>query len=253
MNLKEKAMHKKYDIIYSLGRDCACAMYMKQNKLRITSGPFDWLTNASFETRFNMILNDFAGFLSPDDIQFLPKNPNVINDEKCDYYENVRNGFYYYHDFPINVPMSESLPEVINKYNRRIARFYKNIRTKKRVLLIWFSHCSNTPDKMIIDLCNKVCGKFGKTIDFLIIEHKQNQKTPICTELAHNITKYNLHTTATDDMGRPTTQGNTTACNPLFAQFGLHIPWRHKITMFFINIVPLHNLRHKLRNNYLGQ
>ena len=80
-------MHKKYDIIYSIGRDCACAMYMNNCKIRATSGPFDWLTNASFETRMNLILNDFADFLNPNDIKFLPKDPNVINDEKNDYYD----------------------------------------------------------------------------------------------------------------------------------------------------------------------
>ena len=53
---------KKYDIIYSIGRDCACASYLQQNGLRLTSGPFDWLTNAGFEDRFELMLNDFQCF-----------------------------------------------------------------------------------------------------------------------------------------------------------------------------------------------
>lgn len=42
----------RYDVIYSLGRDCSCAMYMRQTNLRSCSGPFDWLTHAGFEKRF---------------------------------------------------------------------------------------------------------------------------------------------------------------------------------------------------------
>ena len=50
---------KKFDVIMSLGADCACAMYMKKHVMRTFSSPFDWLTHADFETRMNLILNDF--------------------------------------------------------------------------------------------------------------------------------------------------------------------------------------------------
>ena len=66
-------MKQKYDIIYSIGRDCACAMYMKQANLRACSGPFDWLTNANFETRIDLILNDFQDFINKNDIVPLEK------------------------------------------------------------------------------------------------------------------------------------------------------------------------------------
>lgn len=39
----------KYDVIYSIGADCGCAGNLKRFKLRITSGPFDWLFKASLE------------------------------------------------------------------------------------------------------------------------------------------------------------------------------------------------------------
>ena len=244
-------MHKKYDIIYSIGRDCACAMYMNKCKLRCTSGPFDWLTNASFETRMNLILNDFADFLNPEDIRFLPKDPNVFNDEKCDYYENIRNGFYYYHDFPVGHTLKESMPVVVEKYNRRIVRFIKNMHKKRRILLIWFSHINNTPNEVIVDLCNRVSNKFGKTIDFMIIEHCENQHNVKCTNLATNIIKYNLHTLSFDENGCPTTMGNTVACMPLFAQFKLHTTLRYKIVMFLIKLIPFHDMRHRIRGNIL--
>ena len=82
---------QKYDIVYSLGYDCACAQYMQSAQIRICSGPFDWLTNADFQTRLNLILNDFENFLEFDDLKFLPKNQKMFNDPYCDYYENTKN------------------------------------------------------------------------------------------------------------------------------------------------------------------
>ncbi len=246
-------MHKSYDIIYSIGRDCATAMYMNKCKMRITSGPFDWLTNASFETRMNLILTDFADFLNIDDIKFLPKDPNVLNDDKCDYYENIRNGFYYYHDFPAGKNLLESMPDVTEKYNRRIARFINNMHKKSRILLIWFSQVHNTPNDVIVDLCNRVSAKFGKTIDFMIIEHMENQRSVVRTDLAPNIVKYNVHAKTFDDLGRPTTEGDTAVITPLFAQFRLRTTLRHKIIMFLIKLIPFHDMRHRIRTSYMNK
>lgn len=56
----------KYDVIYSIGADCGCAGNLKRFKLRITSGPFDWLFKASLEQRFVCLMNvnieDFEKF-----------------------------------------------------------------------------------------------------------------------------------------------------------------------------------------------
>ncbi len=46
----------KYDIIYSLGSNCACALYLNKYALRTTSGPFDWVSEMSFENRIDLIL-----------------------------------------------------------------------------------------------------------------------------------------------------------------------------------------------------
>lgn len=58
----------RYDVIYSLGRDCSCAMYMRQTNLRSCSGPFDWLTHAGFEKRFELMINNFDEFLEQSDL-----------------------------------------------------------------------------------------------------------------------------------------------------------------------------------------
>ncbi len=247
---------KKYDMIYSLGRDCSCAMYMQRYNLRLWSGPFDWLTNASFETRMELITNDFADFMNLEDIEFLPKDPKVFNDKDCDYYKNTRNDFYYYHDFPIGVPLAKSFPAVRDKYMRRIKRFYKNISEHRRVLLIYFSHYSSTPDDVVKQLCDKFCKKMNKEVDFLIIEHTDGLNVARVRDIAKNITRYDVHTMQLDENGNPTTLGNEANCNPIFAGYGIRknlkenvhsgIQWllRHMVYLF----VPNRQLRHKLCN-----
>lgn len=183
-------MYKKYDIIYSLGENCACAMYLMHLGLRLTAGPFDWLACASFETRCELILNNFKDFINCADLKKSPKDNSIINDDRYDYYTNARNNFLHCHDFSVGVPLSISYSLVLSKYDRRIARFYNNIRRKRRVCMVWFSHYTDTPDDVIIKYCNEICRYFNKTIDFLIIEHLENQQQPIYSQIYIRIKKY---------------------------------------------------------------
>ena len=214
---------KKYDIIYSIGRDCSCAMYLQKQGLRISSGPFDWLTNVNdIKDRLKIILNDFDNFLNLEDLKFLPKDPNVFNDEACDYYENLRNGFYYYHDFPKNVSLNDSFSQVKEKYDRRIRRFMYNLKTKKKVLLVWFSHIP-TADEAIISLCEQICQKYNKQIDFLVIENDDMKNDDEIKKklLAPNIVMYKLKTSSLDENGNPTVMGREDVCSKLFQNYAI--------------------------------
>lgn len=228
---------KVYDIIYSIGRDCSCAEYLKKNNLRLTSGPFDWLTNAGFEERFNLILNDFKDFMNIEDFKFLPKDETMFNDEFCDYYENVKTHFYYYHDFPKDVPISDCFDVVKEKYQRRINRFYEKIKENEKVLLVWFSHYHNTPDSVVLDLCKKLCQKFNKQIDFLIVEHEEGLNIPKKKELTPNITRYNLHTVSLDEKGHYTTLGNRKLCSKIFKNYRLKCSFKFYCRQIYSKIL----------------
>lgn len=248
-------MQNKYDIVYSIGHDCACSMYLKRHMLRIVSGPLDWLTSVPAHQRFNMILNNFDGFMNMDDFEFVEKNPNIVNDEKCDYYKNKRTGLYFYHDFATGVPLEKSFPDVAAKYKRRIDRFYKNIREKQNVLLVWFSHYHNTTNEQWAEFARNFCNKMGRNIDFLIIQHMENQYTPIKTQIADNITRYDLHTVVTDENGNNTTVGNEKLCDAIFSKYGLRPPhekcvqywWKQCLLHGVCKFLPFHDARHAWR------
>ena len=249
-------MHNKYDIVYSIGHDCACSMYLKKHRLRVVSGPLDWLTSVPAHMRFDMILNDFDGFMNINDFEFVEKDPNIVNDDKCDYYKNKRTGLYFYHDFATGVPLEKSFGAVAEKYNRRIKRFYDNIRNKDRVMLVWFSHYHNTTNEQWADFAGKFCDKMGKNVDFLIIQHMENQRTPIQTIIAPNIVRYDMHTIEKDEHGNNTTVGNEKVCDAVFSQYALRVPrerwvkyvWKCSLLNGVCKFIPFHDARHAWRN-----
>lgn len=251
-------IHKKYDIIYSIGRDCACASYLQQNGLRLTSGPFDWLTNAGFEDRFELMLNDFQYFLDKKDLKQMPKPTQFPADKNNDYYENIKNNLYFWHDFPADKSFDETYPEVKLKYERRIKRFYENIKDKNRVLLVWFSQVHQTPDNIVLELCNRFSEKMGKKIDFLIIEHQDGLNTAKKYMLSKNIERWQCHTTKFDETGVPQTLGNEELIQPIFSLYQLRVPLTTKakhislklFVKFICLFVPIKKWRKSIRKLY---
>lgn len=220
MSLTKPIINKKYDIIYSIGTDCACSMYMRRHYLRTTSGPFDWLTHASFKTRMELILNEFKDFINIEDLQPLSKDPTMFNDESCDYYENKQNGFYYYHDFPKDIPLLSSYSEVKAKYDRRIKRFLNDITKNDNTLLLWLAHKQKVTDEQAQYFTEKLREKYNPNLDFIIIEHDENKINGEIEELklAPYLTKYKLFTAAFDENNLPLTLGNIENCNKIFSK-----------------------------------
>ena len=228
-------------------------MYMKKAQLRLCSGPFDWLTHGHFLDRMNLLLSDFEDFMNPDYFRPLQKNKDMFNDDKCDYYENFKAVAFFFHDFPTGIPFDESFPQVKEKYERRIDRFWKNIKKNKNVLLIWFSHDNETEDAEIIRLCNLFCQKIGKTVDFLIIENNKNNKVPQKRQLLPNIIKWTLITEGVAPNENPTL-GNELQIQPIFNDYTVNIPVSILLRKIGIKllcyITPVHKWRKKLRNLY---
>lgn len=186
-------MKKNYDIVYSLGGDCTCARYMLKYHLRSYASPFDWLAFVDFAPRMKLIENDFKNFMNLEDLKFIQRKPGLdyLNPKIIDF-EDTRNGFHFYHDFPKGQTLEESYPEVKAKYDRRIKRFLNQLKTAENPLLIWLSHYEPTDNGTLIDCCGRLTKKFNKNIDFIIIENDES-KSPGETEkisLAPNIVKY---------------------------------------------------------------
>ncbi len=244
-----------YDIIYSIGRDCAAASYLNKHLLRKTSGPLDWNAIPSFAGRVDFITSHFENFLNEEDLVPFEKIEGSPNDKACDAYENKRTGFYFPHDFPAGVPLKEALPDVKAKYARRINRFYENIRNNERVLLVYLSHFPEMEpglDSMVED-AETLCRFFGKNIDFLFILHDPTMKKgETHYEFINNhIHVYKLYTRASSPLQF---RGIEKYIDPIFRKFGLpdtrRRRLRRRLGRFFAAFIPFRSLRKKVRARF---
>lgn len=102
----------------SLGYFCSVASELEKLGLRTESSPFDWVIS-DLEGVISNIQNCFVDYL---DYNFLSQE--VYNHA---IYTNTKYNISFYHDFDKYASLKEQLPQVLEKYNRRIERFYKSI------------------------------------------------------------------------------------------------------------------------------
>ncbi len=228
--------NKKFDVVYSLGFGCGMARLMKKSNLRTTSGPFDWIVGPDFGYRIDLILDDFREFFNKDDFvlnneiaeDYRPDDSNRHNDV----YTNKKTGFIHPHDFMQGDDFEATYPMVLDKYNRRIERFYEYLKdTNKRVLLTYLSF-SVLDDKIIYDCYKKLIEKFGNHISLLIFNHKPNldYNTIEKRYLDENLIVYDLNTVLYDEEGKLVVRSNRALIIPCLKKYKLDMTIKQILT-----------------------
>ncbi|MER2175599.1 MAG: DUF1796 family putative cysteine peptidase [Carnobacterium sp.] len=110
---------ESYQHFISLGFFCSTASELEKVGLRDTSSPFDWLIT-DFKGLIQCMENKFEGILDYENLSQYKDNPSYYVDEKYD--------FHFYHDFSGYTSLEEQLPSVLEKYKKRIEKFYINIQ-----------------------------------------------------------------------------------------------------------------------------
>lgn len=161
-----QSMLPKYTSIYSLGSQCACAMYLNECGLRKMAGPFDWIMGVNFDKRVDIIIDNFNSFLHKSKLRKLPDFKQKMHDN----YIDEGTGFIFMHDFNSSNDFDTEFEEVKAKYDRRIARFMQVLRfPHQRVLLIWLDFKNRFNDDYFLPACNKLLNSYPSKIDILII------------------------------------------------------------------------------------
>ena len=111
---------KRFINVVSLGDFCGPAQELERIGYRSFSMPFDWLVTADWGKVVQLIYSHFEGFLDEKNlVQEVDVNPK--------YYYDKEFKIHFYHDFVAEKSLSEQLPKVKRKYQRRIDRFYQVI------------------------------------------------------------------------------------------------------------------------------
>ena len=238
---KNKIFKTSFDLIVSLGEDCACSSYLRKFNLQSASYPFDWLTNASLETRFELLLSNFEGFLDKKYLVYLEKKPDCINDYKNEYYMNTENKIIFLHDFPINMSFDEGHKFVFEKYQRRIKRLYKKIEKSKKVLFVWLGKNQSLENNEILEYQRKLTEKFkNKNIYLLILENIPNYKEKDFKEekISKKILKikYDIKTTKVPHTNDEYL-GNIELNEEIFSKLKFNMQKSYKIKKLFYNLI----------------
>lgn len=110
----------KFNHVISFGYLCPTSQDLERIGLRDSSGPFDWSRTQDLEQIINLVENNFKDFLNLDYLYQDLRDKNV--------YTNVKHNIVLNHDFNQYESLSSQLPNVKQKYQRRIDRFYNNIQ-----------------------------------------------------------------------------------------------------------------------------
>ncbi len=168
---------KKFDLIFSLGEDCACSSYLRRFNLQEYSYPFDWLTNADFFTRMDLLVNDFKGFLEKENLVIKAYSHQKTINKHTDDYKDTKTDFYFYHDFDTKIPFDKSFILVKEKYQRRIKRLYHQIQKSQNILIVWWSRNKHQDIDKVKESYKLLSQKFAdKDISILLIEFNKEQK-----------------------------------------------------------------------------
>lgn len=132
-------MKKKYDLVFGFGPACSCSQTLRRAGLQLLSFPFDWIApgygtpawDIDMRQRADLLASRFADALREEEFEYHGNHTNG----KAKYF-NTRLGIVFLHDFPQNVPLSESFPSVAAKYKRREKRLVGLIERSKSVLIV---------------------------------------------------------------------------------------------------------------------
>lgn len=167
---------KKYDCIFSLGEACFISSALKNNNLRMFSGPFDWMYGASFKTRCDMLENKFKNYFNKDDFEFLYYREN----NEMAAYRNKKSGMVYNHDFRSDLPFDYMFDSIKEKYKRRIDRLLSTLERSKSALIV-YGDLSDTingaTDEEMRQCLDKINRVFAPTkIDLLYVRYNPRMK-----------------------------------------------------------------------------
>ena len=130
----------RYEYVVSLGYFCSVAMENQRLGMRSMSLPFDWVISSDFKCVLKLLETKFDRFLQAEDLYQESKvNPA--------YYYDAYNKIHFYHDFFETASLAQQLPNVVEKYHRRIARLYNAIQSPT----LFVRYCSDIAEMQYIN------------------------------------------------------------------------------------------------------
>lgn len=182
--LKDFLVRQKcYDCIFSLGEACFIASSLKRAGLRRFSGPFDWVADAPFEKRMELLRLGFPGFFNKEDLEPLGQKVSYAADSSVPHavYYNVRTGLRHPHDFPFHGDFNRAYIALREKYERRCQRLVHMLRTSRNVLMVYGETdkaVMSLEKKEVLSLLSRLQASYPESNLDLLYLKRDNSKAP---------------------------------------------------------------------------
>lgn len=124
---------KKYDEAVSLGTGCQAAFQLRINGKRNVAYPFDWVITP-FHGLVSFITNEGEDYFHQDHLSVIEILPASEHTPSMLHVVDLRYDIHSIHDF-LGPDMS-NYESVKEKYDRRVQRFFKLLKSNKKVLFI---------------------------------------------------------------------------------------------------------------------
>lgn len=235
---------KKYDLICSLGGNCAAAHNLKYKGLRRFSLPFDWVYMLDEKPLYKLadcFENDFKNFFLLENLKPLPEGPNASHLDRPQYYDTYT-GYRFVNHFDLPIEQGGYIP-VKEKMDRRIKRLYKYIQKGNSVLFI-LSLPFEISEKPILNLKKVVEKKWpNKKFDFEVIMFDcKNEKIETISSICMR-----HHTRKANDRDFNKTNPEWNFLDQCYLNTKIYPRDYSKLKKFLISLIPHKKTRKNLR------
>lgn len=140
---------EQYDLICSLGGNCAAAHNLLVRNLRPASYPFDWTYFNSDKAVY--VLEDgfksgFKNYMLKENFKELPVNPSHPDRIQ---YEDTYGGIVWANHFSYNENKEENYKKVKETFDRRFVRLLDSIQASKTILFLFCTAFFIEPDSFL--------------------------------------------------------------------------------------------------------
>ena len=156
------------DFAFSIGNDCACAKYLRENNLRFQSSPLDWMFDYSLKTVNHLFKTEFKDFFK----QIRVNNKKELYGKL--YVYDTKNHIESHNHYMKNVPFAQERKRVDSMMKKRAESTISTI--KKSTSLALISH-RNSSDKEFTEFIKEFSKTYpNKKIYLINIKHGKSEK-----------------------------------------------------------------------------
>ena len=246
----------QFDYIVSLGENCQTAITLRSLGLRKEAFPFDWhgvrnfelAGNGGFSKKIDLICNSFEDFFEEGNYEeffetWETEHRLIMNN---------KTGLQFLHEFPKDKSIHDYFPIFTNKYQKRIDRLYKILRSSSTILFVFVEFFATLEDEEIKNTSARLMTAFPKShLHFLIIKNKPSlQKWEIEEkELTSDISVFCIN----NDFSNDAPKGNGNIGNKeLYRRIIADFSHNHFVDCAFYNNIFRFEEQTKKNFDYLG-